>query len=226
MHLPLVEFVYNNSFHTSIGMAPYEALYGRKCRSPLYWDEVGKRKILGPEIIEKTVEVITKIRERIKTTQDRQKSYADRRRKELNFEVGDKVFLKISPMKGVLRFGKKGKLRPRFISPFEILERVGDVAYRLALSPELSAVHNVFHISMLRKYLHDTSHVVHHEDLQISKDLTYEEEPKKILDRKVYFLRGRHIPLLKIQWTRHGPDEATWEREEEILARYPNLEPK
>ncbi|KAK6148426.1 hypothetical protein DH2020_019338 [Rehmannia glutinosa] len=174
-YLPLVEFAYNNSYLATIQMAPYEALYGRKCRSPAYWDEVGERKIFGPEIIEKTVGVIAKIRDRIKAAQDRQKSYADRRRKDLQFEVLDKVFLKVAPLKGMVRFGKKGKLRPRYIGPFEILDRIGDVAYRLALPPELAAVHNVFHISMLRKYISDPSDIINHEELDVSNNLAYEE---------------------------------------------------
>src|SRR5436305_14436301 len=138
--LPLVEFAYNNSFQSTIGMAPYEALYGRKCRSPVYWDEVGERKILGPEMIEETVGVVEKIREKIKIAQDRQKSYADKRRKDLEFSTGEKVFLKVAPMKGVIRFGKRGKLRPRYVGPFEILDRIGELAYRLALPPKFSSV--------------------------------------------------------------------------------------
>ncbi|KAK6147797.1 hypothetical protein DH2020_018709 [Rehmannia glutinosa] len=204
-------------------MAPYEALYGRKCRSPAHWDEVGERKIFGPKIIEKTVGVIAKIRDRINAAQDRQKSYADRRRKDLQFEVLDKVFLKVAPLKGVVRFGKKGKLRPRYIGPFEILDRIEDVAYRLALPPELATVHNVFHISMLRKYISDPSHIINHEELDVSNNLAYEESPVAILGKKVHKLRNREVPLVLVQWSRHGREEATWEREEEILAKYPNI---
>ena len=141
-------------------MAPYEALYGRKCRSPVQWDEVGERKYLGPELVEQATEAIKKIQKRMKTSQSRQKSYADQRRRPLEFEVGEHVFLKISPMRGIMRFGKKGKLSPRFVGPFEILERVGVVAYRLALPPSMFGVHDVFHISMLRKYIRDPSHVL------------------------------------------------------------------
>ncbi|KZV40786.1 DNA/RNA polymerase superfamily protein [Dorcoceras hygrometricum] len=151
--LPLVEFAYNNSFQASIQMAPYEALYGRKCRTPLHWDEVGERAGLGPDVVEQTAAAVRKIRERMKTAQSRQKSYADNRRRELNFEIGDRVFFRIAPMKGVMRFGKKGKLSPRYIGPYEILEKVGTLAYRLALPPQMSAVHNVFHVSALRKYV-------------------------------------------------------------------------
>ncbi|XP_075516224.1 uncharacterized protein LOC142551066 [Primulina tabacum] len=183
--LPLVEFTYNNSYQATIGMAPYEALYGRKCRSPLYWDEIGERKMLGPELVQQTADVVAVIRERMKTAQSRQKSYADVHRRPLQFEVGDHVFLKIAPLKGVMRFGKKGKLSPRFIGPFEILDRVGDRAYRLALPPDLDRVHNVFHVSMLRKYIANPSHVLRHEPLDLTPNLTYQENPVKILDHKV-----------------------------------------
>ncbi|KAK6143438.1 hypothetical protein DH2020_023786 [Rehmannia glutinosa] len=204
-------------------MAPYKALYGRKCRSPAHWDEVGERKIFGPEIIEKMVGVIAKIRDRIKAAQDRHKSYADIRRKDLQFEVLNMAFLKVAPLKGMVRFGKKGNLRPRYIGPFEILERIGDVAYRLALPPELAAVHNVFHISMLRKYISEPSHIINQEELDVSNNLTYEESPVAILGKKVHKLRNREVPLVLIQWSRHGREEATWERDEEILAKYPNI---
>ena len=128
-HLPLMEFAYNNSYQTSIGMAPYEALYGRKCRTPVCWDEVGERKLVGPEIVQVTCDKIKVIRDRLKIAQDRKKSYADNRRRDLEFEVGDMVFLRISPWKGVLRFGKLGKLSPRYIGPYRIVERIGEVAY-------------------------------------------------------------------------------------------------
>ncbi|KAL4037023.1 hypothetical protein IC575_000606 [Cucumis melo] len=151
------------------------------------------------------------------------KSYADVRRKDLEFEVGDMVFLKVAPMKGVLRFAKKGKLSPRFVGPFEILERIGPVAYRLALPPSFAAVHDVFHISMLRKYVADPTHVVDFEPLQISENLSYEEQPVEVLAREVKKLRSREIPLVKILWQNHGVEEATWEKEEDMRAQYPEL---
>ncbi|XP_022847498.1 uncharacterized protein LOC111370016 [Olea europaea var. sylvestris] len=154
-HLSLVEFAYNNSFQTTIGMAPYEALYGRR----------------------------------------------------------------LAPIKGVLRFGKKGKLRPRFIGPFEILDRIGNVAYRLALPPRLSVVHNVFHVSMLRKYVHDSEHVISYDSLEVQKHLTYEETPLEIVERKTHALRNKEIALVKVQWKNHGVEGATWEKEEEIKAK-------
>ncbi|KZV19892.1 hypothetical protein F511_15534 [Dorcoceras hygrometricum] len=156
-------------------MTPYEALSGRKCRSPIHWDDVGERTEIGPDILEQTAEAIKSIREQMKTAQSRQKSYTDSHRRDLNFEVGDHVFLKISPMKGVLRFGRNGKLSPRFIGPFHILERIGTLAYRLALPSEMYVVHNVFHISALRKYIANPSHVLRYEPIQLSSDLTYEE---------------------------------------------------
>ena len=134
-HLPLVEFAYNNSYQTSIQMAPYEALYGRPCRSPLCWTEVGESSITGPDLIRDTSCKVSLIRQCLLTAQSRQKSYADVRRRPLEFEVGDHVFLKVMSKRGVVRFGKHGKLSPRFIGPFKILERVGTVAYRLALQP-------------------------------------------------------------------------------------------
>ncbi|KAH9778034.1 Endonuclease [Citrus sinensis] len=185
-HLMLIEFAYNNSFHSSIGMAPFEALYGRKCRSPICWDEVGERKLLGPELIQITVDKIKLIRGRLQTAQSRQKSYADRRRRELEFEKGDFVFLKVSPWKGVFRFGKKGKLSPGFIGPFEILERIGPVAYRIALPPSLSRLHNVFHVFVLRKYIADPSHVLDYQPIQITEDMSYEEQPIEIVDRNCH----------------------------------------
>ncbi|GKA70799.1 putative reverse transcriptase domain-containing protein [Tanacetum coccineum] len=148
-HLPLVEFSYNNSYHTSIKAAPFKALYGRKCRSPVCWAEVGEAQFTGPEIIHETTEKIFKIRDRMQAARDRQKSYADKRRRPLEFEVGDKVMLKVGPWKGVMRFRKRGKLNPRYIGPFRIIERIGPVAYRLELPQELSRVHNVFYVCNL-----------------------------------------------------------------------------
>ena len=127
-HLPLVEFSYNNSYHTTIKATPFEALYGRKCRSPICWAEVGDNQLTGPEIVYETTEKISQIRQRMAAARDRQKSYADKRQKPLEFQVGDKVLLKVSPWKGIVRFGKRGKLSPRYVGPFEIVERIGPVA--------------------------------------------------------------------------------------------------
>ncbi|TYK04282.1 pol protein [Cucumis melo var. makuwa] len=222
-HLHLMEFAYNNSYQATIGMAPFEALYGKCCRSPICYDEVGKQRMLGPELVQTTNAAIQKIRARMLTSQSRQKSYADVRRKDLEFEVGDMVFLKVAPMKGVLRFEKKGKLSPRFVGPFEILERIGPVAYRLALPPSFSTVHDVFHVSMLRRYVADPTHVVDFEPLQMSENLSYEEQPVEILEREVKKLRNREISLVKVLWRNQGVEEATWEREEDMRTQYPDL---
>ncbi|KAL0533473.1 hypothetical protein IC582_030313 [Cucumis melo] len=222
-HLHLMEFAYNNSYQATIGMAPFEALYGKCCRSPVCWDEVGEQRLMGPELVQSTNEAIQKIRSRMHTAQSRQKSYADVRRKDLEFEIGDKVFLKVAPMKGVLRFERRGKLSPRFVGPFEILERIGPVAYRLALPPSLTTVHDVFHVSMLRKYVPDPSHVVDYEPLEIDENLSYVEQPVEVLAREVKTLRNRQIPLVKVLWRNHQVEEATWEREDDMRSRYPQL---
>ncbi|KAK6121534.1 hypothetical protein DH2020_044725 [Rehmannia glutinosa] len=164
-------------------MAPYEALYGRKCRSPICWHEVGEKKEIESEVgrntdfIEETIEAIRIIGQRIETAQSRQKNYADVRRRPLEFEVGDSVFIKVAPMKGVMRFGKKGKLSPRYVGPYVITKRIGKVAYELDLPGEMSAIHNVFHVSMLKKYVPDPSHVIQTQTAQIREDLSYEEKP-------------------------------------------------
>ncbi|KAL4013252.1 hypothetical protein IC575_025414 [Cucumis melo] len=222
-HLHLMEFAYNNSYQATIGMTPFEALYGKCCRSPVCWGEVGEQRLMGHELVQSTNEAIQKIRSRMLTAQSRQKSYTDVRRRDLEFDVGDKVFLKVAPMKGVLRFERRGKLSPRFVGPFEILERIGPVAYRLALPPSLSTVHDVFHVSMLRKYVPDPSHVVDYEPLEIDENLSYTDQPVEVLAREVKMLRNREIPLVKVLWRNHRVEEATWEREDDMRSRYPEL---
>jgi len=181
-HVHLAEFAYSNSYQASIKMAPFEALYGRRYRSPLCWDDIGYRLLLRPKIIIQTMEKSKVIRERLKAAQDRQKQWANLSRKPLEFEVGDKVFLKISPTRGVMRFGSRGKLSPRFIRPFEVLERLGEVAYRLALPPSLDGVHDVFYIFQFRRYVRDHNHIMDHTELEVRPDLSYTERPMAILD--------------------------------------------
>ena len=170
----MIEFAYNNSFQASIGMAPFEALYGRRCRTPVCWGEDGDRQIHGSDLVDLTSERIRLSRARLLEVQSRQKSYADKRKKELEFQAGDKVFLKVSHWKRVLRFGWKRKLALRFIGPYEILERVGKVAYRLALPPDLKRIHKVFHVSVLKKYVPDATHVLETQPVELSENLTYE----------------------------------------------------
>ena len=156
-------------------------------------------------------------------SQSRQKSYADPKRRDMEFQVGDHVFLRVSPLRGVRRFGKKGKLSPRFIGLFEILERIGQVAYRLALPPALSAVHNVFHVSALRRYVSDVNHILSYEDLELESDLSFKEQPIHILDRKDKVLRNKTIPLVKVLWRNNKVEEATWELESDMQDQYPEL---
>ena len=222
-HLPLVEFAYNNSYQASIQMVPYEALYGRPCHSPICWTEVGESSITVPGLIRDTSEKLGMIRKRLLTAQSRQKSYADIRRRPLEFEAGDHVFLKVMPKRGVIRFGKRGKLSPRYIGPFEVLERVGAVAYRLALSPSLSSVHEVFHVSMLRKYTPDPTHIVDWGKLVVDADGTFEEGPVRIMDSQEQVLRGKTVRLGKVLWQHQGVEEATWEREDTMHINYPIL---
>ena len=222
-HLLLVEFAYNNSYQASIKMAPYEALYGRPCRSPICWTEVGESSITGLDLIRDTSEKVSLIRHRLLTAQNRQKSYANVRRRPLEFEVGDHVFLKVMPKRGVVWFGKRGKLSPRFIGPFEILERVGTIAYQLALPPSMPGVHEVFHVSILRRYTPDPTHVVDWGEIEVDTDGTFEEGPVCILDSRDQVLRRKTVRLVRVLWQHRGVKESTWEHEDTMRATYPFL---
>ncbi|GKF82309.1 putative reverse transcriptase domain-containing protein [Tanacetum coccineum] len=150
-YLPLVEFSYNHSYHASIKAAQFEPLYGRKCRLPICWAEVGEVQLTGPEIVQETTEKIVQIKQIMQAARDRQKIYVDLKHKPTEFQVGNKVMLKVLPWKGVIHFGKRGKLNPRYVGPFKVLEKVGSVTYKLELLQELSRVHNIFHVSNLKK---------------------------------------------------------------------------
>ncbi|KAI3776563.1 hypothetical protein L1987_46349 [Smallanthus sonchifolius] len=222
-HLSLIEFSYNNSYHTSINMAPFEALYGHKCRSSICWNEIGEAQITGPELIQETSDKILQIRDNIRTARSRQKSYADKRRKPLEFQVGDLVLLKVSPWKGVIRFGKKGKLAPRYVSPFKILERIGKVAYKLELPPSLGNVHPTFHVSNLKKCLADENLYIPLDDVHIDETMHFVEKPVEIMDREIKQLKRSRIPIVKVRWeSKRGP-EFTWEREDQMKLKYPHL---
>ncbi|KAI3819628.1 hypothetical protein L1987_13469 [Smallanthus sonchifolius] len=222
-HLPLAEFSYNNSYHTSIKAAPFEALYGRKCRSPLCWAEVGEKHLTGPEIVQETTDKIFKIKDRLKAARDRQKSYADNRRKPLEFQIGDRVMLKVSPWKGVARFGNRGKLNPRYVGPFEILARVGPVAYKLKLPQELNNVQDTFHVSNLKKCLSDETLIIPPDEIHIDDKLHFIEQPIEISDWKVQKLRRSRIKLVKVRWNSKRGPEYTWEREDRMKTKYPSL---
>nr|GEW90830.1 putative reverse transcriptase domain-containing protein [Tanacetum cinerariifolium] len=198
-HLPLVEFSYNNNYYSSVKCASFEALYGRKCQMPIAWVEVRESKLIRPEIIQKTTDKIVQIKERLKAARDRQKSYADNRRKLLDFSVGDKVLLKVSPRKGVVRFGKRSKLSPRNVGSFEIVDRAGPVAYRLRLPQDLVRIHDTFHVSNLNKCLTDVNLYVPIKEVKIDNKLHFVEEPMEIMDREVKKLKRSRIPIVKVR---------------------------
>ncbi|GKB04959.1 reverse transcriptase domain-containing protein [Tanacetum coccineum] len=223
VHLPLVEFSYNNSYHSSVRCAPFEVLYGRKCRLPIMWAEVGEGQLIGPKLVQETTEKISQIKDRLKAARDRQKSYADKRKKPLEFSVGDYVLLKVSPWKGVVRFGKKGKLSPRFVGPFEIIKKVGPMAYRLDLSDELNGVHDTFHVSNLKKCLADPTLQVPLDEIRVDAKLNFIEEPVEILGREFKKLKRSRIAIVKVRWNSKRGPKFTWEREDQMKLKYPHL---
>ncbi|XP_021749506.1 uncharacterized protein LOC110715246 [Chenopodium quinoa] len=180
-------------------MAPFKALYGRKCRSPICWNDISETMILGPQMIEDTFKQVREIQ----AAQHRLKRYADLKQREEEFKIGDKVLLKVSPMKGVMRFGKKGKLNPKYIGPYEILQRIGKVAYR--------------------KYIPDKSHVLQPETIDLDQSLTYEERPVKIPDSKARSTSNKNVNIVKVLWSNQEYEEATWEAEDEMKKKYPEL---
>ncbi|GKD00305.1 putative reverse transcriptase domain-containing protein [Tanacetum coccineum] len=197
-HLPLVELSYNNSYHASIKATPFEALYGRKYRSLVCWSDVGDSQLTNPELIWETTEKIVQIKNRLLITRNRQKSYADRRSKLLEFEVEDMVLLKI-------------------------LARVGSVAYTLELPEELKGIHSTFQVSNLKKCLADENLITPLDEIQLDDKLHFIEKPVEIVDREVKRLKQSRIPIVKVRWNSQRGPEFTWEREDQIKNKYPHL---
>ena len=170
-----------------------------------------------------SLEKVKTIQEKLLTAQSRKKEYADRKVRDLEFTEGEQVLLKVSPMKGVMRFGKRSKLSPSYIGPFEVLKRVGEMAYELALPPGMSGVHSVFHVSMLKRYHGDGNYIIRWDSVLLDGNLSYEEEPVAILVREICKLRSREIASIKVQWKNRPVEEATWEKEVDMRERYPHL---
>jgi hypothetical protein len=221
--LPYAEFSYNNSYQASLDMAPFEVLYGRKCRTPLNWSGAGERQIMGTDFVQQAEEKVRIIRDNLKIAQDRQKSHYDKHHRDIVYYPGDLVYLRVTPMRGTHRFGIKGKLAPRYIGPFEVLAKRGELAYRLQLPEKLSKVHDVFHVSQLKKCFKDPGRAVDHELIDIQEDLSYKEHPVRILDEAVRKTRNKSIKFLKVQWSHHSDKEATWEQEDQLRSEYPAL---
>jgi hypothetical protein len=190
-------------------MAPFEMLYRRRCRTSLFWNETGERKVFGPDILQEAEKQVRMVRENLRVAQSRQNSYVDHRRRELSFEVGDFVYLKVSHMRGLRCFKVRGKLALRFIGPLKILERRGEVAYQLELPSQLSDVHDVFLVSQLKRCLLVLEEQIPMEDLDAKEDLSYQEYPVMILETSERVTQNKKIKICKVQWSHHTEEEAT-----------------
>eukprot|EP00253_Pinus_taeda_P020306 PITA_20306 len=221
-YLHLVEFAYNNGYHTLTQMSPFEVMYRWKCRTPTSWGGPEDKLSLGPKMLKEMEDMVKRVRVNLKATQDRQKNFADRKRRFKEFQVGDHVYIRIQAKRSTLQWSGCTKLAPRYCGPFQILARVEPVAYQLAL-PSHIRVHNVFHVSVLKKYVYDPKHVIRWQDIQVEPEGEVLVEPLSILDRREVQLRKRVITQVKVQWRHFGPDEATWEDEELMRRTYPDL---
>src|SRR3989337_1448210 len=194
-------------------MSPFEALYGRKCRTPLNWSQTGDSRIFGTDLMMEAEKQVKEIRDRLHVAKSRQKSYYDSKHRQISFELGEYAYLRVTPMKGVKRFHTGGKLAPRYIGLFPVMTRVGKVAYQLELPFELSEVHDVFNVSQLRKCIAPPAKQTDMTELELAKDLTYEEKPLRILEEMDRVTHSKTIKFYKVQWEHHTEDEATWEKE-------------
>ncbi|WVZ64378.1 hypothetical protein U9M48_013901 [Paspalum notatum var. saurae] len=197
-------------YQASLKKSPFEVLYGKRCRTPLSWNQTGEKQVVGPDIIQDAEQQLRIVEENLRVVQSRQRSYADVRRRDLSFKVDDHAYLKVSPMRDIRRSNIKGKLALRYIEPFKILEKKGEVAYRLELPPSLSGVHDMFHVSQLKKCLRVPEEQAPLEGLDVQEDLTYTEHPVKILDTPERSTRNKRIKMCLVQWTHYTKAEATW----------------
>eukprot|EP00253_Pinus_taeda_P032838 PITA_32838 len=221
-YLHLVEFAYNNGYHTSTQMSPFEVMYGRKCRTPTSWGGPEDKLSLGPDMLKEMEEMVKRVCVNLKAAQDRQNNFADRKRRFKEFQVGDHAYIRIQAKRSTLQWNGCAKLAPRYCGPFQVLARLRPVAYQLAL-PSHIRIHNVFHVSVLKKYVYDPKHVIRWQEIQVEPKGEVLVEPLTILDRREVQLRKRVITQVKVQWRHFGPDEATWEDEELMRSTYPNL---
>eukprot|EP00253_Pinus_taeda_P017384 PITA_17384 len=221
-YLHLVEFVYNNGYHTSTQMSPFEVLYGQKCRTPSSWGGPEDRLSLGPDMLKDMEDMVKRVRANLKASQGRQKNFADWKRRFKEYLVGDHVYIKIQAKKSTLQWSECAKLAPRYCGPFQVLARFGPMAYQLAL-PSHIRVHNVFHVSVFKKYVYDPRHVIRWQDIQVKSEEEVLVEPLSILDKREVHLRRRVITQAKVQWRHFGPEEATWEDEALMKRTYPGL---
>jgi hypothetical protein len=222
-NLTWAEFSYNNSYQESLKMAPFEVLYGRRCSTPLNWIELGEKVIFGPDLDKEAEAIVRRIQDNLKAAKSHQETYANKRRQPLEFKVGNHVYLRVSLMKGVKRFGVKGKLAPHNIGLFPILEKCGSMTYKLDLPPSLAAIHDIFHVSQLKKCLKAPVDVVLPEVTPIEDDLSYPEHLIKVLDQKDRVTRHKTIKFFKIQWSNHSEEEATWKSEAYLYSRHPDF---
>nr|GEU47307.1 putative reverse transcriptase domain-containing protein [Tanacetum cinerariifolium] len=223
VRIPLAEFSYNSSYHSSIRCAPFEALNGRKCRSLVLWADIGEGSLIGPELVLETTDKVVLIKEKIKAARDHQNSYANKRHKPLEFKVGDQVLLRVSPWKGIVHFGKKGKLAPRYVGPFEILERIGLVSYKLRLPEEYNSMHDTIRVSNLKKCLANANLHVPLDEIKVDKTLCFFEEPVEIMKREIKKLKCRKLVLVKVRLNSKCGPEFTWEHEDQMRIKYPQL---
>jgi hypothetical protein len=212
-YLHLVEFSYNNGYQTSLKMSPFEAIYGRKCNTPVSWDNLVDRVVVGTNLLREMEEKMIKIKQNLKASQDRQKIYANKGKTLRKFKVGDHLFLKVKAKRSSLKLGNCSKLATRYCGPFEILEKIGPVDYMIALPVSMS-IHNVFHVSLLKKYIPDANHVIDWNVIKVEQEGSFQVNLVHILDLKIKHLRNRDIGLVKVQCTWYFPEDATWEHED------------